>query len=484
MGVYTPNVTIQGTSGGSAVTVKNARSATFDSEFTVTDNGGRNARIDITTGGGGTIGGTIANDQVAFGSGTDAIEGSSDLTWNGSKLMVEGTTAREIELKDTGGTSVSTVLLQVGSQGENAVLEMGSETGAFIDMKDPYSTDYNLRISHDSGLSKILSNSALEISNVGGGADDDISVISKRNLYLRTDGTNIIEDEVANADLGPVVELRKLHEGASYSGSIRWMGKNDNGDFRTHLNIFSQFTDRTAGNEDTKTYFRVWGDGGNRDAIQIRADSALPKIGINCHPGYTLDVKTNSEAAGIRINTNESEADYMLLGARDLEMYNVSAAGADSKFRIRNEESGGIIISSPSGDWVYWRDSLAKNVMIIAPSSGTLGSADYLWTTYRNRPYYRTKYTADASIPNSECWGSVIYMAKASGGTLTLPTAYAGSNLTVVNYDATGTQLLAVSGTDTLNGSTSDYDIGAPFTAVELVAHEEGKWCASKRMPS
>lgn len=39
---------------------------------------------------GGGIGGSIEEDQVAFGSGADTIEGSNDLTWNGSNLNVIG----------------------------------------------------------------------------------------------------------------------------------------------------------------------------------------------------------------------------------------------------------------------------------------------------------------------------------------------------------------------------------------------------------
>lgn len=39
---------------------------------------------------GGTIGGTIANDQVAVGDGADAIDGSASLTWNGTTLAVIG----------------------------------------------------------------------------------------------------------------------------------------------------------------------------------------------------------------------------------------------------------------------------------------------------------------------------------------------------------------------------------------------------------
>lgn len=44
-------------------------------------------------GGGGTIGGTLAATQVAFGSGSDEIAGSSSLTWGSSALTIGGSTS-------------------------------------------------------------------------------------------------------------------------------------------------------------------------------------------------------------------------------------------------------------------------------------------------------------------------------------------------------------------------------------------------------
>tara|TARA_R100001129_G_scaffold29042_2_gene19370 strand:+ start:947 stop:2383 length:1437 start_codon:yes stop_codon:yes gene_type:complete len=43
----------------------------------------------------GAIGGTIANEQVAVGSGTNTISGSSDLTWNGEKLTIKNTNGQD-----------------------------------------------------------------------------------------------------------------------------------------------------------------------------------------------------------------------------------------------------------------------------------------------------------------------------------------------------------------------------------------------------
>lgn len=43
-----------------------------------------------SSGGGGTIGGSIAANQVAVGSGVNTISGSANLQWNGSTLTVNG----------------------------------------------------------------------------------------------------------------------------------------------------------------------------------------------------------------------------------------------------------------------------------------------------------------------------------------------------------------------------------------------------------
>ena len=68
---------------------------------------GTNITIDATdpsnpiinaTGGSG-IGGTIADNQIAFGSSTaDEIEGSSSLTWNGTQLDVAGANSTNVQL--------------------------------------------------------------------------------------------------------------------------------------------------------------------------------------------------------------------------------------------------------------------------------------------------------------------------------------------------------------------------------------------------
>lgn len=51
----------------------------------------------------GTIGGSIATNQIAFGSGTNTITGSSELTWDGSILDVTDGANRWFEINTTGG---------------------------------------------------------------------------------------------------------------------------------------------------------------------------------------------------------------------------------------------------------------------------------------------------------------------------------------------------------------------------------------------
>ena len=63
-----------------------------------------------TAGGGGTgtIGGTIASGEIAFGSGVDTIGGSANLTWNGNTVFVESPVdASGITIQDTGVTVIT-----------------------------------------------------------------------------------------------------------------------------------------------------------------------------------------------------------------------------------------------------------------------------------------------------------------------------------------------------------------------------------------
>ena len=61
-------------------------------------------------GGGGSISGTIASAEIAFGTGVDTIGGSSNLTWNGNTVLVESPVdASGITVQDTGVTVITDI---------------------------------------------------------------------------------------------------------------------------------------------------------------------------------------------------------------------------------------------------------------------------------------------------------------------------------------------------------------------------------------
>ena len=69
--------------------------------------------FDLTAGGGGTIGGTIANNQVAVGNGADAIDGSAAFTFDGSTLFLSDAVTLSLDsntgdriIVHTGGYSI------------------------------------------------------------------------------------------------------------------------------------------------------------------------------------------------------------------------------------------------------------------------------------------------------------------------------------------------------------------------------------------
>ena len=84
------------------------------------DTGDTFSWVDVSTIGGGTIGGSIANDQVAVGSGVDTIEGTSSLTF------VSGTGVLSVGVNDT-------------TQGGISIYGDSTINGAFINL---YNSDY------------------------------------------------------------------------------------------------------------------------------------------------------------------------------------------------------------------------------------------------------------------------------------------------------------------------------------------------------
>jgi hypothetical protein len=74
----------------------------------------------LNTAGGGSIGGSITNDQIAVGAATaDDIEGGTELTFVSGKLTVSNATAENFQLNDTSGTTAAAtdVRMIIGGNG-------------------------------------------------------------------------------------------------------------------------------------------------------------------------------------------------------------------------------------------------------------------------------------------------------------------------------------------------------------------------------
>ncbi len=73
-------------------------------ELTVTDTDILWDGNSLLSGGGGSIGGSISDNQLAIGNGTDAIDGSANLTWDGTQIGILGPSAdRYIRFSETAG---------------------------------------------------------------------------------------------------------------------------------------------------------------------------------------------------------------------------------------------------------------------------------------------------------------------------------------------------------------------------------------------
>ncbi len=85
----------------------------------------------------GAIGGSIENQQIAFGSGTDIVDGTGNLSWTGSLLFVNGqingaflnADSDKASYSDTKTTALGSTVFGIGSKAENNGVTIGRNSG-------------------------------------------------------------------------------------------------------------------------------------------------------------------------------------------------------------------------------------------------------------------------------------------------------------------------------------------------------------------
>ena len=179
-------------------------------------------------GGGGTIGGSITDNQVAFGATTaDSIEGSANLTYDGTDLTLARTadaTSRGISIKDNEGTE--TVRLATAS-GDQGLLYLRGPTGGnaiYLDGNgDSYINAGDVGIGTAAPDAKLHVVGRMDLNdgsdNVGIGTDTLGSMAGSFNIAIGTDAMA----NVGNASYGIAIG-RGAHKYGSTGSECIFIG--------------------------------------------------------------------------------------------------------------------------------------------------------------------------------------------------------------------------------------------------------------------
>lgn len=142
-----------------------------------------------TPGGGGTITGTIAVNQVAFGSGADAIQGSANLTYDASLLTALSAGLGTTQDDTKGVVLINTTAAAAGAQQISPALRFsaqGWKTDATAASQEVEWRIYNLPVQ---GTSVPLSNLVFQNSLNGGSYSTLFQITANASMQLGSGGT-------------------------------------------------------------------------------------------------------------------------------------------------------------------------------------------------------------------------------------------------------------------------------------------------------
>ena len=235
--------------------IRPTRTITFDAaEFTVTDNGNGNARIDIDAGGSADL----TDTYIGFGSASNLLTGSANFTFteetggNGPTVLLTGDKPIFQMRDDTAATLYRTEFVQSGAS-------------MFIFHRDSTGTDRELlRLSNsyirinDDGLDIDVKMEGENVDHLFSldAAQDNIGIATSPNsntlLHISDDGTKAntvrIESTDNDTSVGPVLDLRRNNaDGTATDGDnlgvIQFSGLDDGGGSETYARIRASAAD-------------------------------------------------------------------------------------------------------------------------------------------------------------------------------------------------------------------------------------------------
>lgn len=375
-------------------------------------------------GGSGTIGGTIADNQIAIGNGADAIDGSSSLIYDGIKMSIGGITDASPGNYDTKLEILGNGTIAAGRT-HFRLKNTSADSGAIFDILN----------NTNQGLQVLATGQSYAIGQLTrfGGFDSDL--LFAAGVDVASGSTKILEFSTGGYNAVPQMSLNggrlKLTEDPLVSADVGNMGFNDT----RYLN----------------------------DLI----DDTTPQLGGNLDLNLNKIIGANNGLFDIIANGNGSKFRFEIYDATPASndfWLSVVDNGTNSTFEFRFDT----VDNTTQMGWNLVNDSVDDLGAFELYKMDILDGND---ATLKDFRLNITTEAATATLLTGNM-NSTIYSTSATAITLTIPdtlTEEAGSHITFVQ-EAAGALTIAVSGTATLNGvAAGSITLSGQYKGVQLI---------------
>ena len=310
-----------------------------------------------------TIGGTIANTQVAYGSATDAIQGSANMTFDGSNLSVSGyikggnvtigngtgeietDDANDLVLKTNGGTNSGTLTLKNGVGG-NAIFQPDT-TGVFQFNGVSGGNDGAIMLMCSEGTHSQTISAAPHASAA------TYSLVLPTGLPADADNKYLVSDTSGNMSFttggsGSVTFPLQGSDGSAAAPTYSFSNDTDTGIYGTVGNIY--FSTNGVG------YFKMGNDGavaqltlgGGTGTGQLTTNGPQDLI-LNTNLGTNSGVITINNGADSNITINPNGTGTVGLGNFVFDVDQTVGAGQDNYVLTYDNSVGSISLEASGG---------------------------------------------------------------------------------------------------------------------------------------
>ena len=201
--------------------------------------GGGSTTDPLAGGGGGGIAGSLADEQVAFGNGTDTVAGTDDFTWNGNTLALGGS---------TGTGNFEAQLITGEAIKSNNYIDIADYVRHVGDTNTKFGFPATGNFTIDTGGSermRIFSDGRVGIgisTIIQAQLDVKTTSTSSHVLRLNMPGTSSSQNGILIESNGSSATLQKFTQGISTRGSITFSGiggvaYNTSSDYRVKENV-------------------------------------------------------------------------------------------------------------------------------------------------------------------------------------------------------------------------------------------------------